>query len=112
MLGRPVGKAATLIVVAAVGTSSDWAILVTASSGSVTVEATEREVSTGARAREVSLRMKERPGSTMTVLGLGGGVLLGSSLSMPDGLLLPLGKEMLGRTELEGGGCDPEGSGG
>ena len=73
-------------------------MLVTASSGSVTVEATEREVSTGARAKEVSLRMNERPGSTMMEL-LGGGVLLGCSSSTLDGLLLPLGKEMLGRTE-------------
>lgn len=111
MLGKPVGRAATLMVVAAVGANSDWAMLVTASSGSVTVASIERDVSTGARARDVSLRMNERPGSTTMELGLDDGAELGTSLSTSEGLLLPLGKtiELLGRPE---GVTDPEGTGG
>lgn len=113
MLGRPVGRGATLNVVAAVGASSDRAISVTSWSGSLKVEAVVRLVSTGARAKELSLRMNERLGSTKIELDEGeGGAELGTSASIEDEG--PLGKtmELLGVTEgvidgsWLGGGCD------
>lgn len=113
-MGKPVGRAATLIVVLAVGANSEGATLVVSWSGSLKVGSTVRVVGSGARAKEVSVKTKERPGSTTMALGsaVSEGAELGSSGSIDDDGL-PLGKTMEGlsggREETEGSGCDGSG---